>query len=69
MFKIGDKVVCINTSGLFSLKLNNIYIIKRLKDGYIFVANDYGHIDWYSPERFSLEIKQKRKEKLISLLQ
>jgi len=72
MFKIGDKVICIDnflTKGLSYNKtyevLNVIKVESALGDDLLIkVINDKNNHNHYSSKRFKLDIKQKRKEKL-----
>lgn len=40
MFKIGDKVKCINTSGSFYLELNQVYTINKIRNEYVYLNDD-----------------------------
>ena len=67
MFKVGDKVVCIDNSGSgMRLNLNNTYIISRVEDdGYIMLV-EVGV--WYISSRFKLDQKYYRENKLKRIL-
>lgn len=68
MFKVGDKVICVDAS--FSndvLTLNKKYTIIDSYisySGIIYVINDRGYKELFYFERFILDIKVIRKEKL-----
>lgn len=65
MFRVGDKVLLKDSSSIYSLELNKIYIIEKItKDDFIIITDRFGDLNWYSPERLELYIKQERKEKL-----
>ena len=67
MFKVGDKVILKDYSGIYSLELNKIYIIEKVTEDFVIITDRFGDLNWYSPERFELYIKQERKEKLQKL--
>jgi len=66
-FKPGDKVICVNINGLFSLTLNKKYTISKCEESVTYIINDYVELDWYTLDRFKLDITEIRKEKLIKL--
>jgi len=67
MFKVGDKIICINNSGHNDLILNKTYIFKCLEYDDDRLINIHGVNGPYHIERFILDVKQLRKEKLQKL--
>jgi len=66
MFKIGDKVVCVDIEGgsPVGLKLNNIYTIKDMEDWFVKLYEIDNFI--YDYMRF-VSLKELRREKLIKI--
>ena len=70
-FNIGDKVICIQpiskVDSLFNLHENETYTISKVKDGTISLAELSEQGMSYDIERFVLDIKSQRKQKIESL--
>ena len=65
MFKIGDKIICIEDSDVRFLELNNIYTILDIDIIYavVYIKNENNFITDYNIERF-ISLKEYRKQKL-----
>jgi len=61
MFKVGDRIKCIDIVGGTNLKLGNSYLIIEVKDMCYWLENAGG--GWFHT-RFILDIKGTRKQKL-----
>lgn len=80
MFKIGDKVVCINCSSIVGhygynfytyvtdLTYNEVYTVLDNSTCTIIIENDVNKIASYNNERFKKELKYERKQKLLKIL-
>ena len=65
MFKVGDKVICIDVCDSYDiLKKGDIYTIIRISNNNLFVWFDYTVAHYWDPARF----KNLRKEKLEKIL-
>jgi hypothetical protein len=81
MFKVGDKVVCIDDSPIHSvdkllvhscLTLNKTYEVKDIVDGrYLYLSNDCGATRTYAFSRFRplTECRQEKIKKICSNLE
>ncbi len=74
MFKVGDRIVCINDSmaGLL-LEINKIYIVDFIHDSVLIdvVDTKYNEIGYFNKNRFIslLEYRRKKLEKICSKLE
>ena len=69
MFKIGDEVMCINSKFFTNITENNFYIVINIAPivGTILIKTDSGVENWFMVNRFILDIKYKRKQKLNNI--
>jgi len=76
MFKVGDKVVCIDDNPTYGsnsyydktnfLKINNIYLIDKYSSN-LELIKIFEYNIWYDEKRFIL-LKEQRKQKLKELI-
>jgi hypothetical protein len=68
-YKEGDRIICIDNLGMEkSLTLNEQYVFIKTDNIYLSIMDKYGkHIHYLLIERFKLDEKYYRKEKLNQL--
>ena len=68
MFKVGDRIMCVDDSGVdYSLTNNKVYVVKAINtftNDTVVVDSNRVYDDWFCSSRFVIDIKDVRKQKL-----